>query len=46
MTIFTSAVKMAILITEEKFGELDDGAEVKLFKLSNRNGMSVDVGVL
>ena len=36
---------MVILITEEKFGELDDAAEVRLFRLSNENGMSVEVGI-
>ena len=33
----TTAVGMAISLTEEKFGELDDGSEAKLFRPSSKN---------
>jgi len=32
-----------ITIEQEKFGELDDGREVTLFKIENENGMRVDI---
>ena len=32
-----------IEIKQEKFGELDDGREVTLFKIENENGMRVDI---
>ena len=35
--------KMAIKIEEKPFGKLKDGSEVKLYRLSNQNGMFVEV---
>ena len=34
---------MTIRIVEKLFGILEDGSKVKLFTLSNRNGMTVSV---
>ena len=37
---------MPIKIEESSFGKLDDKSEVKLYRLTNKNGMSVEVGIL
>ena len=37
---------MSIQIEEKPFGKLKDGSDVKLYKLTNQNGMSVEVVIL
>ena len=34
---------MSIKIEEKPFGKLKDGSNVRLFRLTNKNGMSVEV---
>ena len=36
---------MSIKIEESSFGKLDPTSEVKLYRLTNENGMSVEVGI-
>lgn len=36
---------MAITVEETTFGKLNDGSEVKLYTLSNENGMCVEVSM-
>ena len=36
---------MSVQVEERAFGKLKDGAEVKLFRLTNENGMCVEVRV-
>ena len=34
---------MSIKIEEKPFGKLKDGSNVRLFRMTNKNGMSVEV---
>ena len=34
---------MSIKVEEKPFGKLKDGSNVRLFRLTNKNGMSVEV---
>ena len=34
---------MSIQVEENPFGTLNDGSNVRLFRLTNKNGMSVEV---
>ena len=36
---------MAIQVEERPFGKLKDGSEVNIYKLTNENGMSVEVSI-